>query len=101
MQAVISQSATATVINLVADKPIIIVAMHFIVAGAVIVTIKDTDDNVLIGPESFAGNGDGVVLNYNPLGHCQSAIGKGIKIHLSGAVQVGGSITYTYVHPKH
>lgn len=94
---VASSSGATTIIALVSSKKIRVLAMELTASGAVNVKwqshVTPTD---LTGLAYFAANG-GYVLPYNPVGWFQTVSGEALDINLSGAVAVGGSITYVTV----
>jgi len=64
----------------------------------VVVTLKDGDGNVLWTTLAMnASTGGGIVLPPTKKRDIDCAAGKLLKINLSGAVRVGGSITYRQV----
>jgi hypothetical protein len=67
-------------------------------AGAVNITIEDTDGTDLLGLCALVANGD-LKLILPPCGipYAESPEDKGINILHSGAVQVGGAVQYEYV----
>lgn len=90
----VSSSGVNALIAAVTGGRVHIQGLSLVAADAVTVTIEDTDGNNLIGPMAFAANG-GIALPPTEKGYQQTEAGKGVQILLSGAVQVGGSITYT------
>jgi hypothetical protein len=51
----------------------------------------------LTGLSYFAAAGDGEVLSFNPVGWFETVAGEALDINLSGAVAVGGHLTYVEV----
>ena len=91
-----SDSGATVIIPGVEGRRIHIQGALLIAAGDVTATIEDTDGTDLIGPMALAAKG-GFALPPTEKGYQQTEPGKGVQIRLSGAVQVGGSITYTEV----
>lgn len=89
-----SSSGANTVIAAVTSKRIRVVALLLTANGAVNAKwqshVTPTD---LTGLAYLAANG-GYTLPYNPLGWFQTVSGEALDINLSGAVAVGGMITY-------
>ncbi len=78
---------------------VLLVNMTLITAGAVAVTIEDTDGTDRIGPLNFAANG-GISMPDSRVGWCRTGSGQGLNILLGGGVQVAGSIAYRMM-PDH
>lgn len=92
-----SGAGATTIVAGVAGKSIRVLALQLIGAGAVGVkwqSLESTTD--LTGLEAIAQN-SGYVLPYNPVGWFQTNQGEGLDINLSGAVAVGGSLTYILI----
>jgi hypothetical protein len=94
---VASSSGVTNVLALVGGKRIRVLALQLTANGAVNVKwqshVTPTD---LTGLAYLAANG-GYVLPYNPLGWFQTVSGEALDINLSGAVAVGGCLTYVTV----
>lgn len=94
---VASSSGATTIVALVATKKIRVLAYKVIANAAVNVKwqshVTPTD---LTGLSYFAAN-CGEVLPYNPLGWFETISGEALDINLSGAVAVGGHLTYIEV----
>jgi hypothetical protein len=67
---------------------------------AEIITIRDEDDNVLVGPLSISGEG-GFVLPTTPVGYALCPIGKGLRIHKTGSGQLGGCVVIEETGSQH
>lgn len=94
---VASASGVTTIIALTAGKKIRVLAMQLTANASVNVKwqshVTPTD---ITGLAYLASNG-GYVLPFNPAGWFQTISGEALDINLSGAVAVGGSITYVTV----
>lgn len=94
---VASASGATTIVALVSSKKIRVLALQLVANAAVNVKwqshVTPTD---LTGLAYLAANG-GYVLPYNPVGWFQTNTGEALDINLSGAVAVGGSLTYVAV----
>jgi len=89
----VASSGVNAVIAAVEGKEINVVNLVLHAAGAVTVTVEDTDGNDLTGAMTL---GTSVAFNssVDPAGHFRTPVGKGIQLNLGGAVQVSGFITY-------
>lgn len=89
-----SSSGATTIIAAVSGKRIRVVALQLLVNAAVNVKwqshVTPTDKT---GLAYFTANG-GYALPYNPAGWFETVAGEALDINLSGAVAVGGSLTY-------
>lgn len=89
-----ASGATTIVATPTAGQTIRVVAINLVANGAVNVKwqshVTPTD---LTGLAYLAANG-GYILPYNPAGWFEANISEALDINLSGAVAVGGSITY-------
>lgn len=95
-----SSSGVNAVIAAVTGKKIRVLAAHLSASGAVNAKwITDTAGTPadLSGLAYFAAAGAAYVLPYNPDGWFEGAAGKDLGLNLSGAVAVGGVITYMEV----
>lgn len=94
----VSSSGVTNIVALTTSKKIRVLAATLTANGAVNVKwqshVTPTD---LTGLMYFAAAGDGIVLPFNPLGWFQTNSGEALDINLSGAVAVGGSLTYVVV----
>jgi hypothetical protein len=94
---VASSSGATTIVAAVTSKKIRVVALQVIANAAVNVKwqshVTPTD---LTGLAYLAANG-GYVLPYNPVGWCETVSGEALDINLSGAIAVGGFLTYVEV----
>ena len=92
-----SSSGVTNIIAAVSSKHLRVLALQLTANAAVNVKwqshVTPTD---ITGLAYLAANG-GYVLPYNPLGWFQTVAGEALDINLSGAVAVGGSITYVEV----
>lgn len=99
LRALISTSASGTsqVVAATANKKIRVLTGFLVAAAAVSVkfqsAITPTD---LTGAMPFATNG-GLAIPYSDLGQFETIAGEALSINLSGAVAVGGAITYVTV----
>lgn len=94
---VASASGVTNVLALVAAKKLRVLALQLTANAAVNVKwqshVTPTD---ITGLAYLAANG-GYVLPFNPVGWFQTIAGEALDINLSGAVAVGGSLTYVEV----
>ena len=96
---VITASATGatTIVALVASKKIRVLKWDMVANGAVNVkwqsSVTPTD---ITGLYYFAANG-GIESGFCPVGHFETIAGEALNINLSGAVAVGGVLTYVEV----
>lgn len=93
-----SSSGATTIVALVASKKIRVLAWDIKVNAAVNFKwqshVTPTD---LTGLYYNSGQGDGVARAFNPLGYFETVAGEALDINLSGAVAVGGVLTYVEV----
>lgn len=93
-----SSSGASTLVALVTSKKIRVLAMALTVNGAVNVKLQShTTTATATGLFYCAAAGDGFVLPYNPVGWFDTASGEALDLNLSGAVAVGGTLTYVSV----
>lgn len=81
------------------NQSIIVLGFDLVANGAVQISLK-SDNTVIYGP-TYAGAaaGGGVALNVDPNRDLKCSPGEALKIGLSGAVAVGGSLTYVIKGP--
>lgn len=95
---VASSSGATTIVALVAAKKIRVLAWDLKVNAAVNFKwqshVTPTD---LTGLYYCNGQGDGVARAANPFGYFETVAGEALDINLSGAVAVGGVLTYVEV----
>jgi len=91
-----SLAGDTTVVAAVAGRRIRVVKYSFLCAAAVTVRWKSGAGTNLSGLMAFAANG-GISEPYCPVGILQTALGEALVINLSGAVGVGGLMTYEVV----
>ena len=90
-----STSGVTQLVAFVAAKKIRVLAMVLTVNGAVNPKLQShTTTATATGLFYCAAAGDGIVLPYNPFGHFDTIAGEALDINLSGAVAVGGTLTY-------
>jgi hypothetical protein len=89
---VASSSGNTAVVAAVSGKRIVVVA-HKILANAAVNVKWQSASTDITGLSYLAANG-GEVLPYNPAGWFRTTAGEALNINLSGAVAVGGHITY-------
>lgn len=92
----VSSSGDNTVIAAVPNRQIRVVKVAMVCAAAVVCTWKSSVSGAISGPMSFATNG-GISEPYTPVGIFQTAIGEGLVLNLTGAISVGGTLTYILV----
>lgn len=92
-----SASGATTIVAAVAGKKILVLKWDLVCNGAVNVKwqshVTPTD---LTGLYYFAANG-GIASAFSPVGHFATVAGEALDINLSGAVAVGGVLTYVEV----
>jgi hypothetical protein len=95
---VASSSGATTIVAAVTSKKIRVLALKLTANAAVNVKwqshVTPTD---LTGLSYYAAAGDGEVLPFNPVGWFDTVAGEALDINLSGAVAVGGHLTYVAV----
>lgn len=92
-----ASSGNNTLISAVGSKKIRVLAASFIANAAVNVKFQSGAGGTdLTGLFYLAANG-GAVLPYNPVGWFETAVTTLLNMNLSGAVAVGGCITYIEV----
>lgn len=91
----VSSSGDNTIVAGIPRRKIRVIKYSFLCADAVIVTWKSSTAGAITGPESYAANG-GIADAYDS-GIMQTATGEGLVMNLSGAVSVGGKLTYILV----
>jgi hypothetical protein len=97
VQITATEDGTTTIIAGVAGEQIVVTSLFIDPASAVTVNWQShTTSTVLIGPTALAAN-DGYVLPYHPLGWFAAPAGEAVDINLSGAVNVGGCLTYVTI----
>lgn len=82
-----------TVVAAHAGKRIYIISLEFVCAGAVTAEWLSGAGAVISKGQAFAANGQ-KVLPFNPAAWGATALGELLKVNLSAAVQVSGSIQY-------
>jgi hypothetical protein len=93
-----SSSGANIVIAAVTSKKIRVLALKITASAAVNVKWQShTTPTDLSGLSYFAAAGDGEVLPFNPVGWFESLSGESLDANLSGAIAVGGHITYIEV----
>lgn len=98
-RALISASTTGAtqIVAAVASKKIRVLTGFLVASAAVNVKFQShVTPTDLTGLMSFAANG-GLAIPYCELGHLDTVAGEALDINLSGAVAVGGAITYVAV----
>lgn len=94
-----STSGANTIVAAVAGLKIRILALvlnNNDATNPVVITTKDSDGGNVIGPIRLASGGT-LPLCANGLGYGETPAGKGLSLDLSGAIAVGGCITYQEV----
>lgn len=93
-----SSSGANTVVSAVTSKKIRVLAAKLVANAAVNAKWQSHDTPTdLTGLSYFGAQGDGEVLPFNPVGWFETVAGEALDINLSGAVAVGGHITYVEV----
>lgn len=93
--AVINHGANGdqTLVGLITDQYIRVVAMVLVTNGDVSVTFKN-GSTAVTGAMSLPADGDKIVLPYCEAGWFETTIGQNLVLNLSGAVAVGGFLVY-------
>lgn len=90
-------SGATALVPAVAGHSAVLCGGFLLADSAVAVKFQDTDGNDLSGPLAYDAGTRGMVLpgsaDHTYLG---SAVGKGIRLHLGGAVQVSGVLQFRY-----
>ena len=93
-----SSSGNNTIVAAVTSKKIRVLAYNAIAAGAVNAKFQSGASGTdITGLKTIAAAGGGLVANYNPLGWFETASGVLLNLNLSGAVLLGGELTYVEV----
>lgn len=93
-----SSSGNNTLVAAVTAKKLRVVCYNFVVAGAVNVKFQSAASGTdLTGLKTFAAAGGGMGAGYNPVGWFETVSGELLNLNLSGAVVVGGELTYIEV----
>jgi hypothetical protein len=93
-----SSSGNNTLVAAVASKKIRVLAYNFIGNGAVNAKFQSGAGGTdLTGLKYIAAAGGGICAPYNPLGWFETASNTLLNLNLSGAVAVGGELTYIEV----
>lgn len=96
--AVIDVSASgdsAAVVAALANHRVVIENYTFQSSGTVDIKFVDSDGTEII-PELSNVDTSGISSPHNPHGLFETGVGKGLKLNLSGNVQVSGHINYHY-----
>jgi hypothetical protein len=96
--AVISASSSGdnAVVAAVVSKKIRVLSYDLAAAADVTAKWKSGAATDLSGPKPFGAKG-GMVKNFSPAGHLETASGEALNLNLNGAVAVGGELTYIEV----
>jgi hypothetical protein len=86
-------SGDQTLVGLITDQYIRVLAMVLVTNGDVAVTFKD-GSTALTGAMSLPADGDKIVLPYNEAGWFETTTGQALVLNLSGAVEVDGCLVY-------
>lgn len=79
----------------VAKRKLRVLSAYFVCANTVSAKFRSNTTDIN-GLQSFAQN-SGIVLPFNHVGWFETAEGEALNLNLSGAVTVGGAITYVEV----
>lgn len=92
-----SSSGATTIVSAVSSKKLRVLALNLIANAAVNVKwqshVTPTDKTGL----AYLGANGGYILPFNPVGWFETVSGEALDINLSGAVAVGGHLTYIEV----
>lgn len=92
-----SSSGATQVVAAVSSKKIRVLSISIVCNGAVNVKFQShVTPTDISGLHYFAANG-GMVMPYNKVGWFETVAGEALDINLSGAVAVGGTVTYVEV----
>lgn len=92
-----SSSGDNTIVALVSSKKLRVLAWDVKVNAAVNFKWKSSVAGDKTGLYYNAGQGDGVARAFNPVGYFETVAGEALVLNLSGAVAVGGCLTYVEV----
>lgn len=92
-----ASSGNNTVIAAVADKKIRVLAAQFMSAGTVNAKWQTAAGGTDLTGLAYLIANTGMVLPYNPVGWFETGVNALLNLNLSGAIAVGGSITYIEV----
>lgn len=90
----VSSSGDNTIVSAVSGKRIFLLAYNIMSNGIVNAKWKSGASTDLTGLTYMDAAGKGKVCPYNPKAWCKTAAGEALVLNLSGAVAVGGEITY-------
>lgn len=88
-------SGDNTIVTAVAGKRLLLLQYNYMANGAVNVKWR-TNTTDLTGLAYLVAN-TGKVAPFSPIGWCVTAAGEALVLNLSGAVAVGGELTYAEV----
>jgi len=94
---VASASGATTIVALVSSKKIRVLALQLVANAAVNVKWQSHVTPTDLTGLAYLGANGGYVLPFNPVGWFQTNTGEALDINLSGAVAVGGCLTYVAV----
>ena len=92
----VASSGDNTIVSAVEGKKIRVLQYALVCSDAVTVQWKSSGGTALSGAMSFAANG-GISCPFSPVGLFETAIGEGLVLNLSAAVQVSGHLVYVEV----
>lgn len=92
-----ASSGDNTLIAAVASRKIRVLSVFLMASAAVTIRFESgAGGTALTGQMQVAANG-GFALNFNPVGHFETAVNTLLNLELSGAISVDGCITYVEV----
>lgn len=92
-----SSSGNNTLLAAVTSKKIRVLSAHISANGAVNAKFQSGASGTDLTGLTYMTQYSGLVLPYNPLGHFETGSNTLLNLNLSGAVAVGGSLTYVEV----
>lgn len=92
-----SSSGVTNILALVAGKKIRVLSLTLVANAAVNVKFQSHVTPTDLTGLFYLGANGGFVLNFSPTGHFETITGEALDINLSGAVAVGGVLTYIEV----
>lgn len=92
-----ASSGDNTILAGVATKKLRVLSYVLVGAAAVNAKWQSSTGGDLTGLDYIAQAGQGTSAAFNPLGHFETVAGEDLQLNLSGAVPVGGHLTYVEV----
>lgn len=93
-----SSSGDNTLVNAVGGKKIRVLAAYLVANGTVNAKFQSGASGTDLTGLAYCVTNSGVVLPFNPIGWFETAVATLLNLNLSGAVAVGGALTYVEVN---